>query len=78
MKILLSRIWAGWKRFGRILGAVQAEIILFLFYFLVFTLCGLIMRLFGFDSLRIRKKHQSNWQKTNLGQFDEKKATHQS
>ena len=78
MKILLSRIWAGWKRFGRLLGAVQAEIILFLFYFLIFTPCGLIMRLFGYDSLRTRKRDQSNWQNAGLGQFDKEKASHQS
>jgi hypothetical protein len=78
MKAFFSKIWAGWKKFARVFGAVQAEIILFLFYFLIFTPTGLIFRIFRFDPLRIREIKGSNWQSIKSGAFDRRKATHQS
>jgi hypothetical protein len=78
MKQFWRKIWNGWKRFARILGAVQAEIILFLFYFLIFVPFGLILKLFGFDPLHIRRRKTGNWQTAEIGAFDPEKGTHQS
>ena len=78
MKNILSKIWAGWKKFAHILGRVNTEIILFLFYFLIFTPFGLAAKLFGHDPLNKRKRGQSNWRETSSGEFDREKASHQS
>jgi len=78
MKKSLSKIWAGWKKFAHILGRVNTEIILFLFYYLIFTPFGLATKLFGFDPLSKKGRGKSGWQEVNIGEFDQEKASHQS
>ncbi|HDL02497.1 MAG: hypothetical protein DRP46_13855 [Candidatus Zixiibacteriota bacterium] len=78
MKKFLSKIWSGWKRFAHILGRVNTEIILFLFYYLVFTPFGAALKLFGYDPLGSKVKGDSGWREVKIGEFDPEKASHQS
>jgi len=78
MRKFLSKIWAGWKRFAHILGRINTAIILFLFYYLIFAPFGMVMRLFGYDSLRKKSKGKSNWQEVKIGEFEQERASHQS
>lgn len=78
MKLFLKKLWIGWTKFAHFIGRVNTEIVLFLFYFLIFTPLGLLFRLFGFDPLRNKFSGKSNWQKIESGDFDLKKASHQS
>lgn len=78
MKNILKHFWLGWKRFARAFGAMQAEIIFFLFYFLIFTPFGLILKIFRYDPLHRRLKGAGNWQDTQIGSFDKERARHQS
>ena len=78
MKKILSKIWAGWKKFAHLLGRVNTEIILFLFYFLIFTPFGLLTKLFGHDPLNRKIRGNSTWREVKIGKFDQEKASHQS
>lgn len=78
MKSFLNKIWSAWKKFARAFARVQLEIILFVFYFLIFTPFGLVMKLFGFDPLRQKLKADTNWQDAEVGAFDRERAKHQS
>lgn len=78
MKKILNSIWNGWKKFGRLLGRVNTEIILFIFYFLIFTPVGLISMIFRHDPLNLRLKKKSNWNDVTIGPFDIEKAKRQS
>ena len=64
MKKVLSNIWAGWKRIAHTIGRFQTRLLISLFYVLVISPLGLIMRLFGWDPLEVRrsKAHRdTNW-----------------
>ncbi len=54
-----------WFKFGIILGAVVAPVVMGLVFFIVLTPIGLIMKLFGKDFLSIKfdKKKSSYWVK---------------
>lgn len=78
MKKFLSAIWNGWKKFAHTFGRVNTEIILFLFYFLIFTPFGLLLKLFGFDPLKRKLKRNTGWQDIEIGRFDMEEASHQS
>ncbi len=43
----LRTLWKGWKAFAHALGRVQTVILLTLFYVLILTPTGLLLRLFG-------------------------------
>jgi hypothetical protein len=75
---IFKSIWEGWKKFARGFARVQAEIILFLFYFLIFTPYGLILKLFGHDPLNIRGKKASTWRDHEKTEFDPEKLRRQS
>ena len=78
MKAILTRIWDLWKKFARSLARIQTQILLTLFYFLIFVPFGLIMKLFRADPLAIRPKNRSNWRHIESGRFDIDRASHQS
>jgi len=78
MKRILQKIWRGWKRFARKFGQVQAEIILFLFYFLIFTPYGIFLKSLGHDPLKIRERQDSTWQNLEPRPFDLEKLKRQS
>lgn len=73
MSRVLKKIWDGWKRFARGFARVQTVIILTIFYFLVYAPFGAILRLFGWDPLKVGRRHarrDSNWKKTRDGKPD--------
>ncbi|MBN2227188.1 MAG: hypothetical protein JW763_07465 [candidate division Zixibacteria bacterium] len=78
MKRFFIKIWAGWKRFALALARVQLEVILFIFYYVIFMPFGLILRLFRHDPLQTRIKTDSNWHKADIGEFNAERARHQS
>jgi hypothetical protein len=45
MLVLLSRLWAGWKRVGRKIGDFQARVLLTLFYFVLLAPFAIAVRL---------------------------------
>ena len=60
---LLNRIWTGLKELGAYIGDFQARWLLTVFYFVVATPFGLILRLFS-DPLRLRPySTASSWMK---------------
>lgn len=44
-----------WFRFGMLLGAIVAPLVMMIIFFLVVTPIGLLMRLFGKDPLRLKR-----------------------
>lgn len=59
---LLRKIWAGWKRFGQLMGDFIGRLVLTVFYFTIFLPFGLGMRLLG-DSLDSKSRIQPKWRK---------------
>lgn len=60
-----------WMRFGFLLGSIVSPIILGIFFFLIFTPLGLILRLFGRDELRIKlSTRKSFWKIRNSQDSD--------
>ncbi|MBN1139244.1 MAG: hypothetical protein JXM73_21895 [Anaerolineae bacterium] len=57
---LLSRMWAGWKRFAQQMGNFQGRVLLALFYFAIVTPFGLLVRAFS-DPLHIKKRERTSF-----------------
>ena len=53
--MVLQRLWAGWKRFGRKLGDFQARVLLTVFYFVILAPFALLIR-FKADPLGLRRR----------------------
>ncbi|PCK08158.1 MAG: hypothetical protein COA42_10575 [Alteromonadaceae bacterium] len=49
-----------WFKFGMLLGHIIAPLVMMLIFFLVVTPIGLLMRLFGKDPLRLKRKADQN------------------
>ena len=56
----MGRLWAGWKRFGRRVGDVQARLLLTGFYFLVVAPFALGVKLSS-DPLSLTPKAPKGW-----------------
>ena len=78
MKKFFKAIWNGWKKFGRALARINSEIILFLFYFIIFVPFGFMAKIFGHDPLNLKTKKKSNWRDIKIGAFSRENATRQS
>lgn len=52
--MLLAPVYTGWMKFGHVMGAINTRIILGLFFYVVMTPIGLVMRLFHWDPMRRR------------------------
>ncbi|HZY43564.1 MAG TPA: hypothetical protein VFF70_02345 [Anaerolineae bacterium] len=63
---ILKKFWAGWKRFGHLMGDLLARVVLTIFYFTIFLPFGLLTSLFG-DPLNIRSKAKPAWLKRETG-----------
>ena len=72
MKKFLKQIWEGWKRIAHKIGRFQTKLLLTLFYFLIISPVGAVMRAFGWDPLDSspRKRMQSNWKDVSDGEPD--------
>ena len=53
---MLNILYKGWMALGHALGWVNSKIILGLVFILILQPIALLMRLFGYDPMRIRKK----------------------
>ena len=60
---LLKPLNTIWFKFGMLLGAIIAPLVMMIIFFLVVTPIGLLMRLSGKDSLRLKRKgdEKSYW-----------------
>jgi len=78
MRIIFDTILAGLKWLGLMIGKINTELILFLFFFVIFTPYGFILRIFGRNQLSKMISQNSNWQDSEIGKFDESKSIRQS
>lgn len=81
MKKVLSGIWAAWKRAAHVVGRFQTRVIITLFYCLILSPVGLLMRLCGWDPLESRKSKAArgtNWKAVKDGEPDHESLRRQS
>ena len=57
---LIKKFWEKWKAFGHKVGNFQARLILSLFYFIVISPFGMVVKVFS-KPLRLKLSHTSNW-----------------
>ena len=65
MKEFFKNIWQKWKIIAHAFGRFQTRLLVTIFYFLVISPIGLIMKLFGWDPLKTKKSKVNagtNWQ----------------
>ncbi len=65
MKKFVRKFWEGWKRAAHAFGRLQTRMIITVFYFLILSPIGGVMRLFGWNPLQVRlsnHKRPTNWQ----------------
>jgi hypothetical protein len=69
---ILRPIYIGWMKFAFVLGWINTRLILGIFFFLILTPIGVIMRIFGKDLLdeRLDKNAKSYWLKREPAPFD--------
>lgn len=69
---ILKPLQKGWMTLAVILGWIMTRVILFIFFYLVFTLVGLIGRLFGkqFLSLKGKTGTSSQWNHRQPAPYD--------
>jgi len=59
----LTLLRLAWDKIGYVLGIINTFVLLTLFYFVILTPLGLIMRLLGKDILKLkRNKHDTYWE----------------
>ncbi len=68
---LLRPIYIGWMKFAFLLGWINTRLLLGIFFYLILTPTGLVMRLFGRDPLhrKLDKKAASYWIKRAPAEF---------
>ena len=78
LKPVLRPIYVVWMRFAYLLGWLNTRFLLGVFFFVVMTPVGLLMRLFGRDPLnrRIDRTQTSYWMKRDPAPFDAKRYEH--
>lgn len=52
--VALGPIYTLWMKFGHVMGAINTRLILGLFFYVILTPFGLVMRVFGWDPMRRR------------------------
>ena len=60
LTVSLSRSWAAWKKFARLIGEFNGRVLLTLLYVVLIVPSGLVLRLLA-DPLRRRRPQGSNW-----------------
>lgn len=62
--VLLDPLRLVWDKIGHVLGTINTYILLTVFYFLILSPLGILMRLFGKDILKIKwlKNKNSYWE----------------
>ena len=66
MPLVLNPLRLGWDKIGHVLGTINTYVLLTVFYFLILSPLGMIMRLFGKDILKVKHsaKLNSYWEST--------------
>ncbi|OGC88019.1 MAG: hypothetical protein A2142_04440 [candidate division Zixibacteria bacterium RBG_16_48_11] len=73
-----SRVWLKWKALALRIARVQTSVLLSLFYFTIFGLYALILRLLGRDLLDKKwRQHKSFWKDRDKQAIDFESAKHQ-
>ena len=64
--VLLNPLRLVWDKIGHVLGTINTYVLLTIFYFLILSPLGMIMRLFGKDILKVKlsPKQNSYWDTT--------------
>ena len=81
MRKVLKNLWAAWKRLAHRIGRIQTVILLTIFYFVIIVPTGSVFRVFGWDPLRIGRRHRkanSNWLAVETGEPDLESMRRQS
>ena len=75
---ILRPIYLGWMKLAFVLGWLNTRILLGLFFFLVMTPVGLVIRIFGRDLLdrRANPSAQTYWKRREDQKFDEERCEH--
>ncbi|MBI2326937.1 hypothetical protein HYU92_01315 [Candidatus Curtissbacteria bacterium] len=60
--VFLKQLWRKWLVIAHAIGNFQAQVILSIFYFILFLPLGLVLRFFV-DPLRMKKIRRTNFQK---------------
>ena len=64
---LLQYPYLGWMKLGHVLGWLNSRIILGMVFILVLLPIALIMRLFGYDPLKMRRKGEKTYRENRQG-----------
>ncbi|MFH2050693.1 MAG: SxtJ family membrane protein [bacterium] len=81
MKEFFKNIWQKWKKIAHVFGRFQTRLLVTIFYFLIISPIGLIMKLFGWDPLKTKKSKAyagTNWQTIINGEPDLESIKRQS
>lgn len=81
MKDFFKNIWQKWKIIAHTIGRFQTRLLVTLFYFLIISPVGLIMKLFGWDPLNSKRSKANagtNWQTIKNGEPDLESLKRQS
>jgi hypothetical protein len=81
MKKVLSKVWSGWKKIAFKIARFNTIILTSLFYLLLLSPMGAIMRLFGWDPLQSshrRLEDKTNWKAIEDGEPTLESMHHQS
>lgn len=75
----LRQVYIIWMKLAFVLGWINTRLLLILMFYLVFTPIGLVMKLFGKDSLdrKIEKNKQTYWHKREEKKFNPADYEHQ-
>lgn len=66
--VLLNALRLTWDKIGHVLGTINTYVLLTVFYFLILSPLGMIMRLFGKDILQLKwlKNKNTYWEDASL------------
>ncbi len=81
MTKVLARLWSGWKRVARAIGRANTIVLLTVFYSLILSPFGAMMRLFGWNPLesgKAAKRRSTNWKPVSDGSPDLESLRRQS
>ena len=78
LKPVLRPIYVLWMKFAYVLGWVNTRLLLGIFFYVVITPVGLVLRLLGRDPLtrKIDRSQSSYWTKPDPRPFDAKRYEH--
>jgi hypothetical protein len=73
--VLLNPLRLVWDKIGHVLGTINTYVLLTVFYFLILSPLGMIMRLFGKDILKIKwlKNKDTYWEDSSAKEISSMK-----